>query len=176
MEGFVQVTLHDNLVKECEEIDGIYLSHRFGNNLNFYIDKEGNGYWVTVKNLARILDMKLEGISLNDKLIIPWVKNYNLKDKLISLVDVLEFCPQIIEHTKELKKFMADMVNDLSSLDELNILKHSSEYDRIWSVIPNIDGLSFSLGNNMIVYIKSFDNIWVFDPWGKLAEGLNNNG
>ena len=95
MEGFVLIQLHERIVAECAEVDGMYLAHPCADKTNLYIDKDGEGYWVTPKTLATLIGRHTPGMSIEGKHVIPWVPDNLFSSRLESLIHVLEHIPII---------------------------------------------------------------------------------
>ncbi len=145
MEGFILVQLHENIVNSSTNVDGIYLSYPSGDKINFYIDKNGEGYWVTPRTLAALVGQYLSGISIAGKTITPWVKINSMTERLKSLIHLLDTVPEILSYKNELNQVLLDVCRSLGILADYGVLSTTTDTDLIWYHIPTLPGIAFAL-------------------------------
>lgn len=161
MEGFVLVQLHESVIEQCNEVDGMYLSYPSPTTVNFYIDKDGDGYWVTTRTLARILAYLVQGVSIDGVLILPWVDPYPVAGKIQSLVTVLQKVPEILNYQDELKWFNKKVTETFDFISSLGVLESSFDNECTSFKIPTLHSFTFQpLKNGEGVVLFQGHNAW----------------
>ena len=164
MEGFILVQLHETVVDKCTNVDGMYLAYPDVEPANFYVDADGEGYWVTPKVLTALIGRRINGISIDNKLIVPWLPEYLFSVRLESLIHVLESVPGFLDYKKESHQLKLDVGRGLITLGNYGVLKTTTDTDLTWHNVPTLADTQFAIAGNtsQLQYslIRHGDRIW----------------